>query len=166
MLRTKTILLGVVTFLLGVLLTLVFFRGSGEPQAAAGGKAEIILYSEPNFQGREYHLYEHAVDLPYEDLEDGTQMLWNDNIRSLVVVSGTWRLWQNGRMNTILDDTPRELLDVSVKPPAGGWSSVVSGTSRGALTIASLELMGIGPDVSSIELVSVGNLPDWLFAGR
>ncbi|MEK7757336.1 MAG: hypothetical protein AAB385_09015, partial [Planctomycetota bacterium] len=63
-----------------------------------------------------------AVDIPYEDLPDGTQMLWNDNIGSIVVVSGTFRLYQNGRMNTALDDTPMELVDVKTQAPVSGWS--------------------------------------------
>jgi hypothetical protein len=82
-------------------------------------------------------------------------------VRSLVVVSGTWRLWQNGRCNTRLDDTPVEALDVSTKEPEPGWSCLVSATSAGPLELSSGAAGGFLHDVSSIELVSVENLPDW-----
>lgn len=164
--RKKAIASSVVVFLLGVASGLTFFRGQSDLRAAAaGGAPEIILYSEPNFQGRELHLYEDAVDLPFEQLGD-VVLPWNDSVGSIVVVSGTWRLYQNGRMNTELDETPREVLDVRQKTAASGWSSVLSATSRGPLMIASPELAGIGHDISSVQLVSSENLPDWLYAGR
>ncbi len=166
MFRTKTIVFSLVTFLLGFAAALILSRGGRDRQAVAALKPEIIFYSEPNFQGREFHLFEDAVDLPYEDLPDGTQMLWNDNIGSIVVVSGTWRLYQNGRMNTVLDDTPMELVDVKTQAPVSGWSSVVSATSLGPLKIASPDLLGIGSDISSVQLISILNLPDWIYTGK
>ncbi|MBI4604273.1 MAG: beta/gamma crystallin family protein [Planctomycetes bacterium] len=163
MFKAKTVVVSVVAFAAGVATALFFSRGAGDLQAAAALKPEIIFYSQPNFQGREVHLYGDAVDLPYEDLADGTQMLWNDNVGSLIVVSGTWRLYQHGRMNTALDDTPLELLDLGSKVQIGGWSSLVSGTTAGPLKIASVEHLGVGPDISSVQLVSSLNLPDWVY---
>jgi hypothetical protein len=127
MFKTKAIVLSVVSFLLGVGATVLILRESREHHVATALlKPEIILYSQPNFQGREVHLYQDAVDLPSEELADGTKVLWNDNVASVIVVSGTWRLYQHGRMNTALDDTPRESLDVRTKSPASGWSSLIS----------------------------------------
>ncbi len=165
--KTKTIVLSAVSFLLGIGASLLILRGAREPHVATALlKPEIIFYSQPNFQGRELHLYQDAVDLPVEDLADGTKMLWNDNVASIIVVSGTWRLYQHGRMNTALDDTPRESLDVRTKSPATGWSSLISANSLGPLRIASPELAGIDYDISSVELVSALNLPDWVYRSR
>lgn len=164
--RKKAVTSSIVVFLLGVASGLTFFRGQSDLRAAAAGAApEIILYSEPDFQGRELHLYEDAVDLPFEKLGDAI-LPWNDSIGSIVVVSGTWRLYQHGRLNTEIDDTPLAALDVWQKTAATGWSSILSATSRGPLRITSPELAGIGPDVSSVQLVSSENLPDWLYEGR
>jgi hypothetical protein len=162
----KTVLLTVVAFVLGIAAAVLYFRGRGEHQAGAVSRPEIILYSEPDFQGRELHLYDSSVDLPFEELDDGSIALWNDNIGSIVVVSGTWRFYQHGRWNTLLDDTPIERLDVARMPCVIGWSSVLSATSRGPLRVASLELAGLGPDMSSVELVAVENLPDWICEAR
>jgi hypothetical protein len=166
MLKSKTIASSVVAFVLGAAAVLVFFREGEKLSAGAALEPEIILYSEPGFQGREVHLFGDAVDLPYEQNADGTLMLWNDSVGSIIVVSGTWRLYQHGRMNTAIDDTPLELLDLRTKAQTTGWSSVLSATSNGPLKIASPELAGIGSDISSIELLSTQNLPDWVFGRR
>jgi hypothetical protein len=138
-------------------------RATGQEQAARGRQSELLLFSLPNFQGRSIRLTQTTVDLPIEELENGSQFDWNDNVRSLVVVSGTWRLFQHGRCNTQLDDTPRDALDVSTRPPVSGWSSLVSATSRGQMEIPVPEAGGLHHDVSSIELLSTENLPDWVY---
>ena len=166
MLTPKTIVAGAVVFILGIAVAAIFMRGGQELQAGAAAQPELILFSEPDFQGRELHLFDSTVDLPFEDLVDGTKHLWNDNIGSLIVAGGTWRLYQHGRMNTALDDTPKEAVDVYSKAPAGGWSCLLSASSRGPLKIATPELGGFGSDISSIELVSPFNLPDWTSRAR
>jgi hypothetical protein len=164
--RKKAIVSSIVVFLLGVASGLTIFRGQSDLRAAAaGGTPEIILYSEPDFQGRELHLYKDAVDLPFDQLGDAI-LPWNDSVGSIVVVSGTWRLYQHGRLNTEIDDTALEALDVRQKAAATGWSSALSATSRGPLRIASPEHAGIGHDISSVQLVSSENLPDWLYEER
>jgi hypothetical protein len=159
----KTTAITIAAFLVGVIAGSILFRSSRDLQAGAASKPEIIFYSEPGFQGHALHISEDAVDLPFEEFADGTKLLWNDNVGSIVVVSGTWRIFQHGRMNTLLDDTPRELLNLAAMPPVKGWSSVLSATSRGPLRLASLELGAIGADISSVQLVSSQNLPDWLY---
>lgn len=151
---------------LGFASAAAIFRNGRDHQARAASPPEIILYSEPDFQGYEVRIHDSEVDLPYDVLEDGAEVAWNDAIRSFVVVSGTWRIYQHGRLNTLLDDTPRELLDLRTKQTTQGWSTVVSATSRGPLRIASVELAGVGPDISSVELVSPENLPDWVYRGK
>ena len=167
MFKTKTVVLSLISFLLGISVSLLVSWGFRQPPVAAALlKPEIILYSQPNFQGSELHLFGDAVDLPFEDLADGRKLLWNDNVASFIVVSGTWRLYQHGRMNTALDDTPRESLDVRTKSSANGWSSLISANSHGPLRISSPELAGIDFDISSVELVSAMNLPDWVYRSR
>jgi hypothetical protein len=165
-LKAKTIVISVVAFLMGSAATVLFIRGGDKAYAGGAARPEIIFYSEPDFQGRAFHFFESTLDLPYEEFADGSKFLWNDNIKSFIVVSGTWRLYQHGRLNTSLDDTPPHLLDVRTKVSVKGWSTLVSATSRGPLYIASPELGGIDLDISSIELVSEQNLPDWAFRAR
>jgi len=135
-------------------------------EAGGGGGPEIIVYSQPGFQGHELRLSGNVIDLPVVELEDGSSFDWNDNIGSIVVTSGTWRLYQHGRLNTELDATPLAALDLSTRDSARGWSSVISASSRGPLRIAEPRLAGIGFDVSSIQLVASDNLPDWLYLVR
>jgi hypothetical protein len=163
---TRTVLLSVVAFVLGIATAVLYQRGRGEHEARAVGRPEIIFYSEPGFQGRELHLYDSSVDLPFDEFADGSVAVWNDSIGSIVVVGGTWRLYQHGRWNTLLDDTPIERLDVTRMQCVSGWSNVLSANSAGPLRIASLEYGGLGPDISSVQLVSSENLPDWVFTGQ
>jgi len=128
---------------------------------AQSGKPMLILYWEEDFQGRALEVTGSLADLPVETDVFGNQFDWNDEVRSAVVVSGTWRLFQNGRSNTKLDDTPVEALDVRTKEKEGGWSTLVSATSAGPLEISKCAVGGFYRDVSSIELVSADNLPDW-----
>ncbi len=132
----------------------------------AGGGAGIVLYTGEGFTGRSVLLEATAVDLPTELDRAGRECNWNDSVRSLVVLGGTWRLYQHGRLNTRLDDTPIEELDIREKLPDEGWSSLVSATSAGPLKVADVRELGIGSDISSVELVSAENLPDWVFRLR
>ena len=141
------------------LVAIVVPRGS--TATAQVGKPLLILFWEENFQGRSLEVTGSLADLPVETDFFGNKFDWNDEVRSLVVVSGTWRLFQNGRQNTKLDDTPLEVLDVRTKEREAGWSSLVSATSAGPLELPSGAAGGFYHDVSSIELVSGENLPDW-----
>ena len=132
-----------------------------EPAIAQAGRPLLVLYWEEGFQGRSLEVTGSLPDLPVETDVFGNQFDWNDEVRSVVVVSGTFRLFQHGRSNTKLDDTPIEALDVRTKEIEGGWSTLLSATSSGPLEIPSGALGGFYRDVSSIELVSADNLPDW-----
>jgi hypothetical protein len=145
----------------GLMLWSLLFPSSGPATAAQESGPLLVLYSEPNFGGISLEVRDSLVDLPVIESSDGAKFDWNDSIRSLRVVSGTWRLYQHGRCNTELDQTPLELLDLASRQPARGWSSLMSATSRGALEAASLETGALADDISSIELVSKSNLPDW-----
>ena len=127
--------------------------------ASEGRAPALVIYSGPNFTGESRLITASTVDLP----KDGTpgQFKWNDSVRSLKVISGTWRLYQNGRFNTVLDQTPAVALDVAAKPLAKGWSCLVSASSQGPLEFSRSEQGDWSDDVSSIELVSEHNLPDW-----
>jgi hypothetical protein len=137
--------------------------------AEDGKRPVLILYSEEDFQGPSLEVTGSLRDLPVETDPDGVQFDWNDRVRSVVVVSGTWRLFQHGRSNTKLDDTPLEALDLRTKEKETGWTCLLSATSAGPLELPSGAVGAFYQDVSSIELVSEENLPDWaspLLAGK
>ena len=130
------------------------------------GRPEIILYSGEGFTGRELRVQGTLVDLPCEENADGTLFNWNDRVESIVVVSGAWRLYQHGRLNTRLDDTPLAELDVRAQRPAGGWSAVVAATAAGPVEIPDLPAAGLSADISSLELISEDHLPEWTWSLR
>lgn len=136
---------------------------SPRPQTAVAqvGSPLLILYWEEDFQGRSLEVTGSIPDLPVVADTFGNTFDWNDEVRSVVVVSGTWRLFQNGRSNTKLDDTPLAALDVRTKEKETGWSTLVSATSKSPLELRSGAVGGFYRDISSIELVSTENLPDW-----
>ena len=143
----------------------LWFTSPGVLLGQAGGP-EIVLYTGENFTGRALSVRGTVLDFPREKDLDESLFDWNDKVRSLVVLSGTWRLYQHGRLNTRLDDTRLEELDVTTKRPALGWSALVSATAAGQLEIADLGAAGLGQDISSIELISAENLPEWTFKMR
>ena len=124
-------------------------------------KPVLILYWEEDFQGPSLEVTGSLRDLPVVTDAFGNQLDWNDRVRSVVVAGGTWRLFQHGRANTRLDDTPLEALDVRTKEKEAGWSCLLSATSAGPPELRSGAAGGFYQDVSSIELVSEENLPDW-----
>lgn len=136
------------------------------PSTAAQIGPKIILYWEENFEGRSLELTGTTVDLPIVSDAFGNEFDWNDEVRSIVVVGGTWRVFQNGRLGTRLDATPLEVLDVRAKPKAAGWSCLLSATSRGPLEIPNAAVGDFFHDISSVELVSEQNLPDWAAPSR
>jgi hypothetical protein len=148
------ILLG--TSALGVLAVAVW-RAS----AAALDEPKLVLFWEEGFKGRSLEVTSSLADLPVESDLFGNRFDWNDEVRSLIVVKGTWRLYQHGRLNTRLDETPIESLDIVSKDRQAGWSCLVSATSQGPLEVPSAAVGGFFHDISSIEFVSAENLPDW-----
>ncbi len=157
--RRRLLALGVGIVLLGFGLAAVLRK---PPLAAQGDDAPLlILYWEEDFQGRSLEVRGTLADLPSVEDEHGNVFNWNDEVRSVVVVSGAWRLYQNGRLNTRLDDTPLEELDLKGKEREAGWSCLLSATSAGPLKLPSGAVGGFLRDVSSVELVTSENLPDW-----
>jgi len=152
---------------LGIICILGFAisRYSGPTVTAQAGRPLLILHWEEDFQGRALEVMQSLPDLPVETDIYGNRFEWNDQARSIVIVSGTWRLFQNGRHNTKLDDTPVEALDVRAKEKEAGWSCLVSGSSTGPVELPNGAVGGFNTDISSIELVSVENLPDWSAPG-
>lgn len=136
---------------------------AGSAQAASGDLSQplLILYWEESFQGRSLEVTGTLPDLPVVKDEFGNELNWNDEVRSIVVASGTWRIFAGGRCGTELDDTPLESLDLSTKKRVPGWSTLLSATSAGPLAIPSEAAGGFYRDISSVELVSEENLPDW-----
>jgi len=138
------------------------YQSTRRPAAAAQSEGPLlVLYWEEDFQGRALEVTGSLPDLPVEADASGNTFDWNDEVRSIVVVSGTWRLFQNGRSNTKLDETPLAALDVRTKEKESGWSTLVSATSKGPLELRNGAAGGFHRDISSIELVSAENLPDW-----
>jgi hypothetical protein len=157
---TRSLLVPIV-FVVAGLAAWVFFPRSRPSSAAGEGAPLLVIYSGPNFTGRVLEVSGSLADLPLGDALDAEGFDWNDSIRSLRVVRGTWRIHQHGRCNTELDDTPLEALDLSSRRLVPGWSCLLSASSVGPLEIPSPEAGGLGLDASSVELVSRSNLPDW-----
>lgn len=144
---------------------------SRRQSAAQSFGPELILYTGENFTGHYYTVTATLLDMP-KGVDDGPEAErygWNDSVKSLVVVRGTFRLCQHGRLNTKIDETPVEALTpeaAKAKGTASGWSCLVSGSSAGPVQYP---LPGNGvwsSDISSIELVSEENLPDWALVSR
>jgi len=149
-----------------VALTLVAIGGSfilRNPVSIAGAARapELLIYSGRNLAGRSLSVTGTLLDMPKGADAEGNEYSWNDHVRSIKIVSGTWRLYQNGRCNTLLDDSASDSVDVSRKTLEPGWSCLVSANSQGPVEIPGVEFGGFAEDVSSIELVSAENLPDW-----
>lgn len=133
----------------------------GGSSVAQSSDARLIIYWEPNFRGPSLEVTDTLLDMPVVTDENGAEFDWNDQVRSVIVVSGTWRLWRHGRCNSKLDETPLEALDITTKERIRGWSCLISATSSGPLRLANCAAGGFSHDVSSIELVSEQNLADW-----
>ena len=161
--KTRHIALTVGILLIATPVLFLFSQNAPRGRAGGGDEPQLILFSGPGFTGRELVLRDTVADLPVERLDDGSTFNWNDEVRSIIVVSGTWKLYQHGRCNTTLDDTPVEQLDLRVQSRVGGWSSLVSANSAGPMRIHSPETASLHRDISSIRLVSTLNLPDWAF---
>lgn len=124
-----------------------------------GRRPELIVYSGSEFDGRSLRVRSTLLDMPKEEISDDDIHDWNDRISSIVVVRGTWRLYQNGRCNTELDETSLAELDVTTKQAAGGWSCIVSAGTNGPVRLTSRDGLFANNDISSIELLSERALP-------
>ena len=125
----------------------------GQPRSEEARGPELIVYSGDEFDGRSLCVRSTLLDMPEEEMANGEVYDWNDRISSIVVVRGTWRLYENGRYNTELDETPLEELDVTAKQAVGGWSCVVSAGS-GPVRVNNRDGLFADNDISSIELLS------------
>jgi hypothetical protein len=158
--REKLVFSVLGVFGLATLAFCILTPGSRGQEALVG--PGLILFSEPGFQGLSLVVNQTLPDLPVARDSEGREFDWNDNVRSAIVLGGTWRLHQHGRCNTELDDTPLERLDLPTKPRVRGWTCLLSATREGPLELSGPEHGGWGEDVSSVELVSERNLPDWV----
>lgn len=134
---------------------------SGGLSSAQVEQPELIIYWEGDFTGPSLRITGTLLDMPVELNRAGEEYSWNDVIASVVVVRGTWRLYQHGRCNTAIDDTPLAELDLAQKADSEGWSCLVSGNSSGEVSYPGKNCVFAPNDISSIELVSPDNLPDW-----
>ena len=163
---SKTFVMAALVGLVGAVLLLGYRRVPIPRVAAHEGEGLIVLYSEPGFQGKTLIVTDSLLDMPKEQLGDGTVFDWNENVRSMRVIAGTWRLYQHGRANSVLDDTPLMSLDIGSKPATHGWTSLVSASVFGEVGYADSAAGGWGEDISSIELVSLDALPEWALVPR
>jgi hypothetical protein len=138
------------------------------PVSQAEESPEIILFSGENFTGNRLVLTNTVLDMPKGD-EDGPEELrgWNDTVGSVIVVSGTWRLHQHGRLNTEIDkdETPEQVV-LAEKAVVKGWACLVSALPDGPAEYATPASGGWESDVSSVELVSIQSLPAWAILSR
>ena len=153
-----------VPFLLAGAGAVLLLTGGSDSSAQSGPLLKV--YWDTEFGGRCLEVTGDLLDLPKGVDEEGNEYDWNDQISSIIVVRGTWRLYEHGRANTELDETPLEELDLSEKAPVQGWSVLVSGSSQGPVEYPTPESAGFKNDrISSIELVSEENLPSWALFG-
>ena len=83
--------------------------------------------------------------------ETGEELSWDENISSVVVRGGTWRLCEASDFNRV----------------SGGWSTLVSAGMHGELRQSASECGGWTNDsISSIQLVSEGGMEDWAILNR
>jgi hypothetical protein len=133
---------------------------------AQSAGAELVIYTGENFTGQGFRATETLLDMP-KGVDDGPAELrygWNDNVKSLIVYQGTWRLCMHGRLNTKIDETPIAELTAAAakgKGTAAGWSCLVSANSKGPVQFPVASNGVWESNISSIELVSEENLPDW-----
>ncbi len=146
--------------LCALLASIVFVLEKSSESVARGRKPELIVFSGDEFDGRSLEVHGSLYDMTRETNADGSIHAWNDSISSIIVVRGTWRLYQNGRCNTRLDDTPLKRLDIRKKEAAGGWSCIVSASPDRPLRLTTHDGVFADDDISSIELVSDKALPD------
>jgi len=163
----KVIASSVLVLLSACTAAVYYFSGPQRTMAQEAG-AVIVLYSETGFRGRQLVVERSLPDLPVLTGADGGEEFdWNDNVRSVRVLSGTWRVFQHGRFNTALDETPIASFDASAKPLAGGWSTLLSPDGSGPLEIPDLLSCGVvTPEISSLRLVSERPMPPWLLTSR
>ena len=83
--------------------------------SAALTQPKIQIFMEEDFNGPSLEVTGSLIDMPVVKDPNGVEIDWNDNIGSVIVLSGTWRLNQHGRCNTEIDDTPLERLDLRTK---------------------------------------------------
>lgn len=158
-LRFSMLLLAAAGLALVLLGGLHLARNPVEAQPVA---AELVLYWDSGGEGRSLIVTDTVLDLSGGVDESGEPYDWNDQVSSVLVRSGTWRLYENGRCNTELDGTDLESLDLSTKPSVDGWSCLISGSTEGPVLYNFGGGSGFANDrISSIELVSQENLPSW-----
>jgi len=162
--KRRTMITSALVVLVGA--SVWFFSSEGSEGQERGDGPLIVLYFEENFAGPSLEVTGSLADLPVVDDGAGGVIDWNDHVRSVVVVRGTWRLWQHGRSNTVLDATPLAFLDVRTKEARDGWSTLVSASSVAALDLPRGAAGGFAQDISSVELVTADNLPDWACVSR
>jgi len=138
------------------------------PTSNAEPTPEIILFTGENFTGNQIRLTATVLDMP-KGTEEGAEHLrgWNDTVGSIVVVSGTWRLYQHGRLNTKIDkdETPEQVV-AAEKAVVEGWSCRLSALPDGPAEFQRPGVGGWESDVSSVELVSTQSLPPWAVLSR
>ena len=87
-----------ISAVLGVAGTLLLSTGGESTTATAQQQPpRLILYSGEDFTGRSIEVADTLLDMPVQIDPDGTRFDWNDSVHSIVVVSGTFRVWRHGR---------------------------------------------------------------------
>ena len=103
--------------------------------------AEIEVFWDTGFEGRSLVITDSLAELPTFTTETGEEFSWDENISSIVLRAGTWRLCQESDFNR----------------PRGGWSVLVSAGEHGVVRQSASECGGWTNDgISSIQLVSDG----------
>jgi hypothetical protein len=135
------------------------WRSAATQTASAQGVPRLHAFKHVSFNGDYLDIAGDTPTLPKTEEgvvidEENACRDWNDQITSIIVVQGTWRLYQHANFNK---DEDGNAVD--------GWSCLVSGSDAApdGVRYPRPASLGFGnDDISSIELVSEQNLPDWV----
>lgn len=131
--RASFVLVGCGLAVTAICLSVTGFVATGERVTnASEPEGLLVVYMGENQTGRSLTVTSSLPDLPVLTDENGDEFDWNDQIVSIEVRKGVWRLYEHGRFNTELDDTPIEDWVRSNRESVDGWSCVVFPPASGS----------------------------------
>ena len=155
MFRARIVFSVVIILMVASFLFSLIHSGAARKVSAASS-AKIRVFEHVSFLGANLDIQQSTRVLPSipDSANPDDVFDWNDKISSIIVIKGTWRLYEHSNFN--LDECGNAV---------PGWVYVVSGSDNapGGIAYPCPPSAGFKNDeISSIELVSEENLPDWV----
>ena len=113
-------------------------------ESAEEASPRLVVYADADFSGRSLTITDTLIDMPKSDDFD-----WNDQISSIEVLEGTWRLYEHGRLHQLRERKRGEPNRV------GGWSCVITAPAR----ISGTDGRFGDNSISSIERIANHTIP-------